>query len=175
MMPRVGGGAGFLAMDNDTCTDKLFIVQEALRHTELRLKSLEAFADNADRRAAILIAGSIAFSGFLWTSTEQLDGDAYMFIASALSLLAAGFAVLSLIPKKFHVCGHYWRDWKGHLEDNDKLIDVLISQAAENDERIIFNEVRLSSSARKAKISMFLLGSAALTALTGQILIQTSL
>jgi hypothetical protein len=137
-------------------TTKEKVAIEALRHTELRLEDLEKYAAGADRRAlafsaalAALASATLAYSQSAYNPTAC--------VLSAMALIAcATAAVWTALPRSFHTRGHYWRDWKGHIDDNDSFFDVIASQASENDDRILENEAVLENSANNFRRTFYI-------------------
>ncbi len=145
------------------------VVSEALRHTEMRLQDLEAFASNADRRATAFAATSAAVAAILIANASRATWPiAFYAVASAL-IFSGILATWSQMPRKFEVRGHFWRDWAGHVETDDSLVDVLISQAKENDVRIDLNEKALVKSARIIKWAFYLFVSSLCSAIVLEI------
>lgn len=169
----MGGGADFFAMNSHSETAspdnrRIDVVKEALRHTELRLQDLEALASNADRRAAAFTATSAAIAAILVTNGPKALDMPTVYIAAVLCLIAGAISFWSMMPKQYHVRGHYFRDRKGHIDEGDTLEVALLSQAEENDERIDFNETVLLSSANSIRSAFILL----ITTLTAVLAVQ---
>ncbi len=149
-------------------TNREKIVVEALRHTEMHLKGLEDLANSSDRRALAFFAGGIAFAGFLLSLIDNLEYDSFTFLAAVVSLAASGVSISLILPKRFHILGHRWIDWKGHLDENDDFLSVIQSQARENDQRIYFNFDVLERAAKRTRLVAGLIMLSASIALTGQ-------
>lgn len=174
-VPLFGGGAGFLATGKSQVEysknhdNALLVVSEALRHTEMRLEDLEKFATSAERRIAGFATVSIALAATTFLYLERMPS----FLCGLLSGIVIVFAVINSVsaiqPALFHTRGHFWRDWKGHLQDSDLFLDVLISQASENDARIEANEIHLDRMAKKTKLSFFMLVYSVLFNISAQI------
>lgn len=79
--------------------------------------------------------------------------------------------------KKIHMRGHYWKDWRGHVqdEDEDSFFDILISQAEENDNRAIENEIELSHMAKWFRRCFVLLIYSITLSLSGQLTVDLQL
>jgi hypothetical protein len=148
-------------------TNRLEIVKEALRHTELKLQSSVENATVSDNRffqfsAAMLVIGT----GFL-TSENFVPYPDLRVIYSFLFYSLATLAFWIVKPSVFlSLGGSYVDAWKGHLDFHDPskddcLIEVLLSQAEENDRRFAENETKLRKKANVFKwlmrIFMFLI------------------
>jgi hypothetical protein len=129
-------------------TRKLQIVKEGLRHTELRLEDLEKNATSAEKRLGWFATSSAAIAGFTFLYAAKMPHPMIAAISGLGIATASVLAVGVALPRRFHVRGHYWREWEGHIEDRDSLFAVLESQAAENDQRIDNNENELDRMAR---------------------------
>lgn len=156
-IPRVGGGAGFFAMTNPICTRELEtihleVTKEALRQTELRLEDLEKNATSAERRLGVFVSVCAVLASITFLYSTRLPYFEVALLSGILLIFVATLAVWIALPRKFHSRGHFWRDWKGHLEDKDKLHVVLASQAEENDARIDTNEAELDRLAVKFRL-----------------------
>ena len=123
---------------------RLEILKEALRHTEMRIDASVTLATSADQRAIQFSGMCIAISTLLITLGKQ-ETQIITQIGGLCQIISAAIAAYSCRPQSFHVAGHKYEDWKGHLEDKDQLADVIESQCEENDERIKFNENRLGN------------------------------
>ncbi|MCC5955071.1 MAG: hypothetical protein JJU07_03135 [Natronohydrobacter sp.] len=135
---------------------RLAIIREALRHTELHIFGLAEIADNADKRAATLSLAAIAYATLLIAFSEFSNAaKPVIVLAALLSLVSAVFSLFATVPKKFHIAGHRWRDWQGHIDDGDDIETVLISQAKENDDRIDFNFAVVDEAAKKFKRALW--------------------
>ncbi|WP_282077805.1 hypothetical protein [Epibacterium ulvae] len=140
-MPRIGGGAGFFAMnklDDFTTSDtrKIQIALEALRQTELQLEDFISLANNADQRAMALTTSNIAIATVLAAIAQQLPSTFFAYICCGLYIVLASLSASTSLPRRFHVRGHYWRDWEGHITEGDSYYDAISAQAAENDIRL---------------------------------------
>lgn len=132
---------------------ELSIVLEGLRQTELNLEDLNGLANNSDTRAMALAGATAAIATALVALPALANLPAISVITSGVLLVSALVAVQSAMPRSFHIRGHRWADWKGHIADGDSFIEALKSQAAENDARILFNFKALNTSARLQKRS----------------------
>ncbi len=152
-MPRIGGGAGLLAMDNDpfpliNSNDSLLILKEALRHTEMRLEDLEKNATSAERRLGWFTTAAAALASVTFLYAHDMPTPAIAVISGLGLTTSAVLAIWIALPRNFHVRGHFWRDWKGHIDDGDILAYALEAQANENDARLINNESELARMAK---------------------------
>ncbi len=156
-------------MSENPESERLQVVKEALRHTELHIKGLEDLASNADRRSTSFFAGGLTFAGLLIASAQFFPSTVTSITAAIICIVAAIVSVFSILPKRFHILGHRWNDWKDHVVEGDSLIDVLISQAEENDQRIIHNFNVLDRSARRFLWTVRLLIFAFIIMILGQV------
>ena len=129
--------------------NQLVVVREALSHTEMRIANLNSVASGAESRSLHFATLTTAFGTILAINAKNLPGPFFAYLTALLFLLLSCLAVSLTLPRRFHVAGHFWEDWKGHVVEGDQLVDVLISQAEENDDRIRFNDLELNRSARK--------------------------
>jgi hypothetical protein len=124
------------------------IAKEALRQTELRLEDISGLASSADQRAMALSATLAAITVLLATFAKELPSPLFVYLSSLGLLIAIFLSIRSCLPRDFHVRGHFWSDWYGHIEDNDTLYSAIASQAQENDNRLRENDETLRQSAR---------------------------
>ena len=82
-------------------------------------------------------AVSAAISALFASNASAFPSPAIVLIASAGMLLVAFRSIWILKPRPVDIKGHTWDGWRGHYEDYDDFCDVLVSQARENDDRII--------------------------------------
>jgi len=155
-----GGGAGLLAIisgsNNSMSDDNMSIAKEALRQTELRLEDLEKFAAASDRRATATTAIFSTASGVALLNLEQL-GVFWLDKAPGVMFAVCAFlSAQSAVPRSYHSRGHFFADWEGHITENDSYYEAVVSQAKENDQRIIFNEGIRKEAAKKTKWAMSL-------------------
>jgi hypothetical protein len=136
--------------------NELEIVKEALRHSEEKLNATASVASSAETRVMQFSAFNAAIATVIGVNFRNFPVPEIALISCAVLLVVTFLAVSIVLPRLFHSCGHYWEDWKGHVDDGDALIDVLISQAEENDERIRFNEDVLERSAKKFRMCYWL-------------------
>lgn len=149
--------------------NELEIGKEALRQTELQLQGLENLANNADSRAMAFAASATATFAFWITIASKLPVPICAFLGAAFALISAAIAIYSASPRLFHVLGHTWAQWKGHVEDNDEIKDVLITQAEENDNRIIDNRASLKRRSFWLSVSITILVYSQVFIISGQI------
>ena len=116
--------------------NKLNIASEALRQTELHLEDFNSLASNADQRAMALAGTLAAIATILATLAPSTPSPFLSYLSCVGFVLASFMAASSCMPRDFHVRGHRWADWEGHLTDDDNFVDVIASQAKENDDRI---------------------------------------
>ncbi|WP_170414747.1 hypothetical protein [Ruegeria atlantica] len=116
--------------------NKLNIALEALRQTELHLEDFNNLASNADQRAMALAGTLAAIAAILATLSPSAPSPFLSYVSCGGFVVASFMAASSCMPRNFHVRGHRWEDWEGHLTDNDNFIDAVASQAKENDGRI---------------------------------------
>lgn len=133
------------------------IAIEALRHTELRLESLNGLAVLAETKAMQFATIITAFTTILAINANNFPNAEMTYISAVLLIIVALISIRTALPKNFHITGHYWREWKPHVTDNDDFVSVLISQAEENDTRIDYNEKKLSEIAENFKKSFICL------------------
>lgn len=124
-------------------TDRIEIIREALRQTEMRLEDLQTNAAAAETRAYQFCAATVLLATFATTVAERTSNPFTTNLAAIVLAFSGFLAFHSVLPRRFHVRGHYWKEWKGHLDDRDTLEVALTSQAEENDDRIRFNEKNL--------------------------------
>lgn len=135
-------------------TNRLEIVKEALRHTEMKLSQQEEYSKLTDTRFFQLGAAIIVLaSAILASETFVPFLLAKIVIASTLFVLAL-VTFWKIRPQQFYPIGGSYKNWEGHLTDGEDLIDVLISQAKENDGRFEKNEKILE---KRNKIFTFLM------------------
>jgi hypothetical protein len=155
-----------------TSNQKL-IVSEALRQTELHIEDLQALATVAETRA-FHFSSSCVLIATLGVALAQVALSPFAVYVSAVGLIAAAFwALRSALPRKFHIRGHRWVHWKGHVDDDDLLQDVLISQAEENDTRIKYNFEKLEDSALHFRISLWIAFGSVAVFILGQLFVIT--
>lgn len=157
----------------DLTSNNLHIVMEALRQTELMLEDLQATAAAGEQRAFQFATGCLLIATLAATLADQATSSLAVYSGAAGLVGASFWSLWSVRPSHFYIRGHSWNDWKGHIDTNDLLIDVLISQAEENDLRIASNLRALTERARQfnramlvAAGSMFLIGFGQLVART---------
>jgi hypothetical protein len=121
-------------------SDKLEIVKFALQHTEDRLEASMKNAEAIENKIHRFAAFTIGFMVFVASNANSFPDPTIVWFYVVMCVAVSLFCMSAMMPRKFHVKGHFWHSWKGHLEDEDALIDVLISQAQENDVRIEENE-----------------------------------
>ena len=113
----------------------------------MRIANLNLLASAAETRALHFSTLTTAFGTIVAINAKNMPNPLLGYFSALLFILVACFAVSTTLPRRFHVTGHFWTDWADHVSDGDDLIDVLISQAEENDERIIYNDNVLEKSA----------------------------
>jgi len=161
-LPLVTGGSGFFAIGcpMNKISNRQMIVVEALRHTEDRIDGLLGHVAASEQRVMRLAAVSAAISALFASNASAFPSPAIVLIASAGMLLVAFRSIWILKPRPVDIKGHTWDGWRGHYEDNDDFCDVLVSQARENDDRIIRlkDELeKLAKSTRRILQMIFLL------------------
>ncbi len=174
-MPLVGGGAGFFAMVSSglgrmTQENKTKVILEALRHTELHLEDLQGNAASSEQRAFQFAATCILLATLIGAFASTVSFKLALIVSSSGLVVAAFWAFWSVLPRRFHIRGHRWEDWKGHVDDNDEFIDVIVSQAEENDARIKENFQKLEDSAFHFRISLWIAFLAVAVFVLGQLL-----
>lgn len=113
----------------------------------MRLEDLQMLASAAETRA-FQFSGALILLATLGTSLADNFSNLITLRVSLLCVIfSAALSFISAFPRKFHIRGHYWRDWKGHVDDSDEFVATLVSQAEENDLRIDFNELALERAA----------------------------
>lgn len=130
-------------------TDIELISKEALRQTEIHLEDFNSLATSADQRAMAFGTILTAMATLIAAFAKSLPAPLLSYVSAAALICCALVAISSSLPRSFHVRGHYWSEWKGHIEDKDKYIDVIQSQAEENDARIRCNYKLLEKSAKR--------------------------
>ncbi|WP_165929249.1 hypothetical protein [Shimia isoporae] len=93
-------------------------------------------ATSADQRAMALAGTLAAVSSLLVTLGGTAPAPTFAYISAGGFVAASFMAAASCLPRDFHIRGHWWRDWEGHIDDGDELFLALSSQAQENDLRI---------------------------------------
>ncbi|MFO1203891.1 MAG: hypothetical protein U1E58_14770 [Tabrizicola sp.] len=129
------------------------IICEGLRQTELQLEDLQSIATSSEARAFQFAGYCVLIATFASPFAEKLPNPLAFYLCAAGLMFSAVWAIYSVIPRRFHIRGHRWEDWKDHIPDNDSLVAVLISQADENDARIKFNYEVLEQSAMHFRVS----------------------
>lgn len=132
----------------------LQIAKEALRQTELRLEDTQKNAGVAETRASHLATVNLVLATLLVTLSKELSFELPAFISAIVLVISAFIAVGSVMPRKFHSRGHFWREWSPHIDDRDTLFQAISSQAAENDTRIADNERSLETSASLFRVAL---------------------
>ncbi|MGR3635118.1 MAG: hypothetical protein ACU0BK_04245 [Shimia sp.] len=135
-------------MDSDSALD---IAQEALRQSELMIEDTNHLATSADQRAMALAATLATVASLLVALGGATPAPFFAYLSSAGFIVASFMAASSCMPRDFHIRGHWFRDWKGHIDDNDRLIDALSSQAKENDDRIDKNYAALKVAGKSTR------------------------
>jgi hypothetical protein len=133
------------------------IALEALRHTEMRLESLNGLAVLAETKAMQFATIVTAFTTILAINAKNFPNPAMTYFSAALLIGVALLSMKTAFPKNFHITGHYWREWESHFADNDEFVSVVISQAKENDLRIDYNEQKLEEIADNFKFAFRML------------------
>ena len=138
-------------MSEDT---KTMIAHEAMRQTEIRLDDLLKNGHAADQRAFTFAAIAIGAAGIFVSPAANAQFPVPSLLGCIGIILGALICILSALPQKFHVKGHYYKDWAGHIDDEDNLFQCYSSQGLENDERIQRNEDSLEKAGRVFKIGV---------------------
>jgi len=136
----------------------LSIAKEAPRQSELMIEDTNHLATSADQRAMALAGTLAAVSSLLATLGGKTPAPLFAYLSCGGFVVASFMSAASCMPRNFHIRGHWWREWKGHIEDNDRLIEAITSQAAENDKRIDDNYSALEkagTSTRRAFVFAF--------------------
>ncbi|WP_170606140.1 hypothetical protein [Ruegeria arenilitoris] len=128
--------------------NKLNIAIEALRQTELQLEDINNLASNADQRAMALAGTLAAMATILATLASRTPSPFLSYVSCGGFIVASFVAASTCMPRRFHIRGHRWEGWKGHVDDNDDFLEVVISQAEENDIRISENFTKLNKAAK---------------------------
>ncbi|MEP4196952.1 MAG: hypothetical protein ABJL99_15100 [Aliishimia sp.] len=153
---------------------ELDIAKEALRQTEIRLEDMNGIASSADRRAMALASFYAALATFLATFAANFAIIWVVYACSVGFAVSAALAIKSCMPRNFHVRGHYWHEWVGHISDCESYFDAIKSQAKENDDRIDKNDATLKSSGENVILSYKCAGLSFLVLIISQILVATS-
>lgn len=135
----------------------MHIALEALRQTELSLEDLGILASNADQRAMALASTLAAIAALIATLASNTPSPLLSFITCALLVIASFLSASSCMPRAFHIRGHRWEDWYGHIKEGDSFYDAISAQAGENDNRIKTNYSRLEA-AGKTTSRAFVMG-----------------
>jgi hypothetical protein len=152
-IPRVGGGAGFFAIDSEFLmtvfnSNQSEIIRDALQQTELHLADLQGAAASAEARAFNFSSSCILIATLFVAFADRLPNAPTLVLASAVLVMCSIWTLWTVLPRQSHIRGHYWTYWAGHVEDDDPLDRVRISQAEENDQRIEYNIQTLERSAK---------------------------
>ena len=123
----------------------------------MQIADLLALGLAADQRAMTFAGITAAISAILTGLAGNVPVPTIMYLGTIGTLIGAGVAVYSCSPKTPHISGHRWESLEGHLQDDDKIDDVLIFQMTENDQRIKLNFSSLKRSAAIVMISLFIL------------------
>lgn len=148
-----------LKINDEKYLNRLEIAKETLRHTELKLSSCENNAKISDSRFFQLSAGLIVIVAAILTSNSQYDSNALERISASVLLVVSFYSFWSVRPATFFTVGGSYDAWEGHIskggfEEDDDIINVIISQAEENDRRIYNNQKKLKENARKFNFLM---------------------
>ncbi|MBL4750635.1 MAG: hypothetical protein JKX71_08685 [Amylibacter sp.] len=126
--------------------DKLKILEEAIRHTEIRLEDFLKLGLAADQRAMTFASLSMAIAAILASSAGGTTSPFIIYAGSISIVLGSALSMWSAKPKTFEVRGHRYEDWEDHITNSDTYEDVLKSQAKENDDRLKDNLQSLKES-----------------------------
>ncbi|CUH77275.1 hypothetical protein TRM7557_01292 [Tritonibacter multivorans] len=137
-----------LSFHDDT---KLKIACEALRQTELQLEDFISLANNSDQRAMAMAAANIGLATVVVTLSGICPSPPVAFLSCVGFVFCFVLSVKSGSPRRFYVRGHNWKDWVGHIDENDTFYDAISSQAEENDYRIEQNLKDMANLARTQK------------------------
>jgi hypothetical protein len=132
------------------------IILQAIRQTEIRLEDLQSLATAAENRAFQFASATILLATLFTPFVDKLSNPLAAAVGIMLLIIAGGLSFFLTMPRKFHVRGHYWSEWEPHVTEKDSIESVLISQAAENDDRIRFNEKVLVVSAGAFRLSFLI-------------------
>lgn len=136
--------------------NKLEVAKELLRYCEAKIESQVNASLAAVQRATASAAGLVAICAiFAAINTPHLDGLVKL-SSMTLFLIAAVFAVSSAKPRKLEMLGHRYRKLKSELEENMPLLDVLVAQMKEYDDRIDDNDKILKKEADLFMSSMWI-------------------
>lgn len=140
--------------------NKMLILKEALRQTELKFVATDEIAKLHDLRFFQLGAVFFVIIGFLLQIQRQPQFPNLVLIYS-IGLSCLGFyAFMQNAPRQFKSLGHYWQGnpeaneedwWKKTYEDNVPYEQALIEQAAANTNRIYQNQRVNAERGRKFK------------------------
>lgn len=137
-------------------SNREMLVREALRQTELHLEDLLQTASAAEQRVYQLAATCVMIATVATALANEAPNAIPIYVSAAGLVVSALWAIWGTGPRLFHIRGHRWKDWKGHVEDKDTVLQVLISQAEENDKRIEENLSNLKGLGRHTKGAMVL-------------------
>ncbi|MCO6381329.1 hypothetical protein [Oceanicola sp. 502str15] len=115
------------------------IAIEALRQTETYLEELNDIAASADARAMAFTGFAGVMATLFLTLAPDAPSPVFAYIG-AISVILGGIKTASSgSPRGFYSAGAFYADWEEHIADDDAFLEVIISQAKENDERIEHN------------------------------------
>jgi hypothetical protein len=123
----------------------------------MQIADLLALGLAADQRAMTFAGITAAISAILTGLAGDVPVPMIKYLSTIGALIGAGVAVYSCSPKTLHIPGHRWESWEKHLQYDDKINDVLISQMIENDQRIKLTFSSLKRFADIFMVSLFIL------------------
>lgn len=146
--------------------ERLSIVKEAFRQTELKLVELNRIAEAAERRALGFAGFGAVISTLLVSGAPDMPIPWVSYLGGIAALFGAYRSSLSAMPRGFHTPGQLFSHWNDHLTDGDIFEDALIFRGIENDKRIKTNEKSLNENANILRWAVtIVVASSGLTAL----------
>lgn len=112
------------------------IVSHALRHTEDQIDGSLMHLSASETRMAQISMFCASLAALLAASSKLVPSIPVALITACVFVISAFLGMWSIRPRNVDVKGHVFSEWKPHLADNDCIIEVLASQAEENDCRI---------------------------------------
>lgn len=135
---------------------KLKMLQEAVRHSEVHLESLNNIATSADTRAGAFTGLAGVMGALFLTTASSVTYSELNFMGGIAVLIGAIGTAASCMPRGFHAPGDRFEDWKVQIDDGDTFHDILVAQGEANDKKIEYNECKLKWSADRFKAGVWI-------------------